>query len=208
VTAASVAGATFPAAEAGAISPPIDCGTLLIPGTGTYSTTNFQFTEFATGSATRDSGTVNGSSDGAVAYGGALSTYPSTPYFTVASAISPPPSEPTAVIGGSETYDLVVAHGSAAIAGSNEGVDFVGGGTMLPGPLPFSFPGIQGALGTCSTTYVTHTVANGTVAAAGATLELTGTAATSNVFRVPESELTGITTIEFDVPAGSTTLVK
>ncbi len=215
LTALSFAAATMPATVAGAVTGPIDCSTLLIPGTGSYSSTTFQFTEFTTGSATRDNATINGGSDGAVAYAGALSTlYNVTPNFTVASALSPPASQPTVVIGGSESYNLVAANGSVLVGGAASGpiTTSQAGATQQQNVgvagLPFSFSSIEPALGTCSTTYANDTVANGTVTAAGATLKLLGTATSSNVFTVPATELTGITTIELSVPPGSTTLVN
>jgi choice-of-anchor A domain-containing protein len=215
LTAASFVGATLPASVAGAANPStINCGTLLIPGTGSFAGTNFQFTEFSTGSSTRDNGTANGSSDGAVAYGGALSTFTSTPNFTAASALSPPASQPTVVIGGSEAFNLVAATGSVLVGGASSGPLVVNqaGATATTNVgaagLPFSFPNVQSDLSTCSTSYgPTATTTPGSVALSGSSLQLTGTGST-NVFTVPVGDLSGITTIEFSVPSGSTTLVN
>jgi choice-of-anchor A domain-containing protein len=213
--AVSFVGATLPDSIAGAANAStITCGTLLVPGTGSYSGTNFQFTEFTTGSATRDNGTANGSSDGAVAYGGALNTFTSSPYFTAASALSPPASQPTVVIGGTESYNLVAAEGSVLVSGGAVGpITLDQAGATLQqnvgaAGLPFSFPSIQTDLATCSTNYGPNaTTTMGTIAVSGTSLQLKGTGST-NVFSLPSSDLSGITTTQFSVPSGSTTLIN
>jgi choice-of-anchor A domain-containing protein len=214
LTSVSFLGATLPVGVAGAIIPStINCGTLLIPGTGSFSGTNFQFTEFSTGSSTRDNGTVNGSSDGAVAYGGALSTFTATPNFTASSSLSQPASQPTVVIGGSEAFNLVAATGSVLVGGAASGPIVVNqtGATSKTNVgvagLPFSFPNVQTDLSTCSTSYGPTTTTPGGIVVSGTSLQLSGTGPT-NVFTLPIADLSGITTIEFDVPAGSTTLIN
>ena len=210
LTAMSFSAAILPTAVAGATTPAsLNCGTLEITGTDANT---YQFSEFTTGNAARS----NSDAGGSVAYGGSFTAT----NWSVGNSITPPSSQLTTLVGGSETGQLNVNKGSAVIAGSAGGpvnmnqsgaTKTVGGGA---GTLPFSFSSIGSALATCSNNYGPNgTTTTGTVNGVGfsspftAVLGFWGTGSV-NVFSVTAGQLAAAQRLDFSVPAGSTNLIE
>lgn len=210
LTAVSFASAVLQTSPAGATTPAsLNCGTLEISGTDGNT---YQFNEFTTGNASRS----NSDAGGAVAYGGTLTAS----NWTVGSNISPAASQLTTLVGGAETGQLNVNHGSVVIAGTAGGpvntnqsgaTKTIDGGA---GTLPFSFSSIGSALNACSNNYGPNgTTTAGTVAGVGfsspytAVLGFWGTGSV-NVFSVTADQLAAAQRLDFSVPAGSTNLIQ
>ena len=206
----SFTAAILPAAVAGANTPAsLNCGTLEISGTDANT---YQFSEFTTSNAARSSSDAGGS----VAYGGSLTAT----NWTVGNGISPPASQLTTLVGGSETGQLNLQKGSVVIAGAASGPINLnqGGATKTIGgsasTLPFSFSFIGSALASCSDNYGPNgTTTTGTVNGVGfsspysAVLGFWGTGSV-NVFSVTADQLAAAQRLDLSVPAGSTNLIQ
>ena len=206
----SFTAAILPAAVAGANTPAsLNCGTLEISGTDANT---YQFSEFTTSNAARSSSDAGGS----VAYGGSLTAT----NWTVGNGISPPASQLTTLVGGSETGQLNLQKGSVVIAGAASGPINLnqGGATKTIGgsasTLPFSFSSIGSALASCSNDYGPNgTTTTGTVNGVGfsspysAVLGFWGTGSV-NVFSVTADQLAAAQRLDLSVPAGSTNLIQ
>lgn len=203
--------ALLPASVAEAANPAsLNCGTLEISGTNSQT---YQFSEFTTGDAARQ----NSDAGGSVAYGG---NFTATNWTVNGGTPSPLASQLTALVGGAETGQLNVNHGSVVIAGTAGGpvntnqagaTKTTNGGA---GSLPFGFSAIGSALAACSNNYGANASSTvGTVAGVGfsspfsAVLGFWGTG-TVNVFTVTADQLAAAQRLDFSVPTGSTTLIQ
>ena len=191
-------------AEAGPV-PAVTCGTLVVP----VGSTNYQFSEFTTGPASR----TNTDSQGSVAYGGTF-----TGNFSVAqNSLGWPKAQLTYFEGGNVGVNPTASQvnmqsGSAAIAGSISSGSHVytnSGGTATTGStLPFSFSTVGSALVSCANSYgsnATTTAGTATVPQTGA-LNLTATGST-NVFTITADQLAAAQNLYLGFPAGSTNLI-
>jgi choice-of-anchor A domain-containing protein len=211
ITAGSSIAVLLPGLIADAANPAtLNCGTLEISGTNSQT---YQFSEFTTGDAARQ----NSDSGGSVAYGGNFAV---TNWTVNGGTPSPPSSQLTTLVGGAETGQLNVGHGSVVIAGTAGGpvntnqsgaTKSTNGGAAS---LPFSFSSLGAALAIGSNNYGLNASSTaGTVAGVGfsspfsAVLGFWGTGSV-NVFSVTADQLAAAQRLDFSVPSGSTNLIE
>jgi choice-of-anchor A domain-containing protein len=168
-----------------------------------------QYSEWVAGSAARGQGTIGG----AVAYGGSATfgAYPTPNGPTIATREPANASTLNLIVGGAATVDgpTTLDAGSGKIAGAEaafSSLTVVGGGSVSNNvgvaALPFSFSTVGTSLAAASKGWAQ---ASGALAPgiSGATLTLTGTNTTQDIFDVAEAQLTAATSVVIDVPTAS-----
>ena len=176
---------------------------------GTLGTAG-NYSEWVAGSVTRGIGTVAGP----VAYGGSATFGQYSPSIagpTIAAGVAANASSLNLLVGGALTVygPSTLDAGSGKIAGAeapDATLTVIGGGTVTnnvtSSGLPFSFTSVGTGLVAASNGWAAAS-ATGTTVLSGATLTLTGTDSTQDIFTVTEAQLAAADNIVINVPSAS-----